>query len=71
MSAEKNEIMEFVNTELFQIHKRLDAFDRRLKEAEERPQEIINEIQKIWVGDKETCPSAGKPCCQKLEPFEA
>jgi hypothetical protein len=71
MHSEKTEIMEFVNGEIFQIHKRLDALDRRLKEAEERPQEILNEIQNIWLGDKETCPSAGKSCCQKLEPFEA
>jgi hypothetical protein len=64
--------LQFIRRELFHIRKKLAEHDRRLDVAEERPQEILQELHRIWLTDPETCPSTGKPCqCHKPESFEA
>jgi DNA gyrase/topoisomerase IV subunit A len=45
---------EEISRELERIQSRLGDIERRLTEAEEKPEEILQSIERIWESDPET-----------------
>ncbi len=50
---EKPEILQLLNRELTDIRLKIADLDKRLSVAEQRPTEILAEIERIWLSDPE------------------
>jgi hypothetical protein len=47
------EVKEYVDSQIERLASRVIGLDIRLAEAEERPREILEEIERIWRADPE------------------